>query len=47
VTENDPLYIIRLFEVFFRETIDVCGPFQWTSVPRVLDDGNAQAAAAS
>ena len=29
VTEDDPLYVIRLFEVFFREypreTIDVCG----------------------
>src|SRR5215212_2000289 len=29
VTEDDPLYVIRLFEVFFREyspkTIDICG----------------------
>jgi methionyl-tRNA formyltransferase len=29
ITEDDPLYVIRLFEVFFRdyprETIDVCG----------------------
>ncbi|MBA3522109.1 MAG: hypothetical protein H0T90_06395, partial [Gemmatimonadales bacterium] len=29
VTEDDPLYVIRLFEVFFREfpaaTLEVCG----------------------
>ena len=30
ITEDDPLYVIRLFEVFFREypadAIEVCGP---------------------
>jgi len=48
VTENDPLYVIRLFEVFFREypreTIDVCGitidrPFHeppWKTFSRML-----------
>jgi len=29
VTEDDPLYVIRLFEVFFREypreTLEICG----------------------
>src|SRR4051812_29368734 len=29
ITEDDPLYVIRLFEVFFREyspeTLDICG----------------------
>jgi len=48
VTEDDPLYVIRLFEVFFREypreTIDVCGitidrPFHeppWKTLRRML-----------
>ena len=48
VTEDDPLYVIRLFEVFFREypreTIEVCGitidrPFHeppWKTLSRML-----------
>lgn len=48
VTEDDPLYVIRLFEVFFRqyprETIEVCGitidrPFHeppWKTFSRML-----------
>jgi methionyl-tRNA formyltransferase len=48
ITEDDPLYVIRLFEVFFREypadTIEVCGitidrPFHeppWKTLRRML-----------
>jgi methionyl-tRNA formyltransferase len=48
VTEDDPLYVIRLFEVFFREyppdTIEVCGitidrPFhepRWKTLRRMI-----------
>jgi methionyl-tRNA formyltransferase len=48
VTEDDPLYVIRLFEVFFREypreTVEVCGitidrPFHeppWKTLSRML-----------
>jgi methionyl-tRNA formyltransferase len=48
VTEDDPLYVIRLFEVFFREypreTIEICGitidrPFHeppWKTLSRML-----------
>jgi methionyl-tRNA formyltransferase len=48
VTEDDPLYVIRLFEVFFREypreTLEVCGitidrPFHeppWKTLSRML-----------
>ena len=48
ITEDDPLYVIRLFEVFFREypadTIEICGitidrPFHepaWKTLQRML-----------
>jgi methionyl-tRNA formyltransferase len=48
ITEDDPLYVVRLFEVFFREypsdTIEVCGitidrPFHeppWKTLQRML-----------